>query len=154
MRKKKQKWDIGDVFVVPLEDGTYSSGQVISCEDSAMGSVVCAFSSDKSETVRSAVDTNFGGILIAVLFVTRDLLDSGKWQVVDNRPIVSFEQYLNLSELRKKGFVGVKIVGSFNVTTLLNAFHKLIPWNNFHNPNYLDSLLVSSDRKPADILLK
>jgi hypothetical protein len=74
--------------------------------------------------------------------------------VVLNAPIVPWGQYLNLGELRKKGFIGVKIVGSFNATTLLNAFHKLVPWNNFHDPKYFDSLLISSDVKPTNVLLK
>jgi len=154
MSKKKREWGPGDIFVVPLEDGSYGLGQVISYEEAAMGSAVCAFFSDRRRDIPSHIESPSEEVLIAVLFVTRDLLDSNRWRVISNGPLLPWGKYLDLKELRRRGFIGVTIVGSFNVTTLMNAYHKLVPWNDFYDPNYLDGLLVSSDRKPANVLLK
>lgn len=36
----------------------------------------------------------------------------------------------------------------------MNAYYSLVPWNSFHDPNYLDSLLISIDKKPNKVVLK
>ena len=36
----------------------------------------------------------------------------------------------------------------------LSAYHKLLPWNHYHDPEYFDKLLISPDRKPLEVLLK
>jgi hypothetical protein len=108
--------------------------------------------------------------LIAVLYVTRDLLDSGHWRVVPHQraglqqqlseafyarfPHLRWRHFVDIDELKPSGYIGLTIHGSANVTSFLNAFHKLSPWNDFFDPNYLDGLLISKDRKPTDLLLK
>jgi len=154
MAKKRQTWHPGDNFLVPLEDGTYSQGQVLSREKHAMNSVICAFSSIRFENMPHHLDVIPEKSLVAVLFVTGDLLDSGRWNIVNSGPMILWEKFLDIRGMRNKGYVGVDIIGSFNATKLLSAYHKLVPWNDFYDPKYLDKLLISPDRKPTDLLLK
>jgi hypothetical protein len=42
-RKKKQAWGIGDIFCIPLTDGTYSIGQVVGQEPEALNSIPLQF---------------------------------------------------------------------------------------------------------------
>jgi hypothetical protein len=153
MAKRKVKWQAGDNFLVPLQDGSYGQGQVLSHEARAMNSVICAFSSIRFENVPDHLGVIPDEGLIAVLFTTRDLLDSGRWHVVNSGPIVPWGRFLNIQELRSKGYVGVTVRGSLIVADFLNAYHKLIAWNGCHDPGYFDKLLVSPDRKPPQLLL-
>ena len=148
--KEKDRMEPGDNFLAPLNDGTCSQGQVPSYEPQAMNSAVCAFSSLRHGGLDPIPDES----LIAILFVTRDLLDSGRWHTVNNGPMIPWEDRIDIGARRKEDFIGTKIQGSFNAATFLNAYHKLLPWNAYFDPEYLDKLLISRDRKPADVLLK
>ena len=154
MGKQRVKWQPGDEFLVPLLDGTYGQGQILLHEPDAMDSVICAFFSIRHQGVPAQLDTPPQESLLAVLFVTRDLLDSGCWRIVNNGQTIPWRIYLDFSEMQKKRFIGTKIIGSSNAASLLNAFHRLAPWNGFHTPDYLDKLLISADRRPANPLLK
>jgi hypothetical protein len=149
---RKQKWGAGDNFLVPLKDGTFGQGQVVIAAQNAMNSAVCVFSGTRHHGQPEILDTPLPGNSISILFVTRDLLDSGRWQVRNNEANFWAADQIHFGELEGKGFVGAKIIGSGIVERLLSAFHGLEPWNDFHDPNYLDGLLLSRDRKPASVL--
>jgi hypothetical protein len=150
---KKQKWQAGDNFLVPLKDGTFSQGQVVIAAPKAMNSVVCVFTAARYKVKPLSVHAPKLKDSIAILFVTRDLLDSGRWQVVNNEPNTWSAGHIDFDKLERNGFVGVIIEGSAIVENLLNAFHCLEPWNDFHDPDFLDGLLLSPDRKPPSVLL-
>jgi hypothetical protein len=154
MGKRKIKWESGDNFLVPLEDGSYGQGQVLSYEAQAMNSAICAFFSIRYESMPTNLEPISENNLIAVLFVTRDLLDSGRWHIVDNGPTISWEKFIDIQSRRNNGFIGTKIQGSSNTRTFLSAYHKLVPWNCYFDPEYFDKLLISPDRKPTDLLSK
>jgi hypothetical protein len=154
MIKREQTWKIGDFFSIKLLDGSFSLGQIIGIEPQALNSVICAFYS-----IRFLSPTEFNGTvadadLVAVLFVTRDLLDTGHWKILVSGAFPNASKYLPLSTLRNNGFVGAKIVGSGIVVKLMSAYFGLSPWDAFYRPDFLDSLLVSPDRKPSSVVLK
>ena len=62
-------------------------------------------------------------------------------------------QFLNLEKLKKANFVGVKVIDSGIIIKFLNAFYGMFPWDHFHDPEYLDKLLVSSKLKPTQRLV-
>jgi hypothetical protein len=154
MARKKIAWKTGDNFLVPLADNTYAQGQVFGYELRALDSAICGFSSQRFEAIPPSLGPIAEPSLIAALFVTRDLLDRGIWHIVDNSPVLRWQKFLDVEGLRPKGFVGAKIYGSGNVADFLGAYHRLLPWNNYFDPNYLDELLLSPDRKPTDLLFK
>jgi hypothetical protein len=153
MAKKKQKWQAGDNFLVPLDDGTFGQGQVVVAAENAMNSAVCVFSSAHYKEKPSSLNAPNVTDAIAVIFVTRDLLDSGRWEVLTNEPNDWSADYIGFDRLKRGGFVGVKIIGSANAEHLLNAFRCLRSWNDFFDPNYLDNLLLSPKRKPSTVRL-
>ncbi|MCG8487367.1 MAG: Imm26 family immunity protein [Candidatus Thiodiazotropha sp.] len=152
-RKKRQKLHVGDLFLVPLLDGTYTIGQIVSIEKEALNSVVCVFTATKVDGNSNDVTIDINNI-ISVQFTTPDLLKSGDWPIVGNEMPVSVNNYINLDGLRMSGFIGVTVTGSGNIIELMNAYYGLSPWNDFHDPNYLDSLLVSPDKKPKNVVYK
>lgn len=151
--KKKQKWKVGDVFLVPLCDGNYSVGQVLSWEKDALNSVVCVFSilKVKNKNVEIALDPDK---IISALFTTPDLLDSGDWIVVDNSASLSVDDFFDMKSLKSDGFIGIKVIGSGIVIKFMDACFGLYPWDGFYESDYLDKLLLSPDKKPNKIIYK
>lgn len=152
-KRKKQKWGIGDVFLVPLSDKTYTVGQVIGIEKEALNSAICGFSLVKVEDKQTAF-TFSSDDFISVLFVTTDLLDSGDWPIVSNLEPVNVYNYFDIDRLRAEGFIGVKVTGSGIVIKFMDACFGYYPWNGFYQSNYLDQFLLSPDKKPLSIVLK
>ncbi len=154
-KRKKQKWGVGDIFLVPLADGTFSLGQVIGQEKEALNSAVCIFSATKvlSPEDNAIINLDLDSV-VSALFVTPDLLHSGDWPVVANSVSVPVEEYFDMSALKAGGFVGTKIVGSGIVIKLMEACFGLYPWNGFFEPDYLDQLLLSPDKKPNGVIYK
>jgi hypothetical protein len=156
-KRRKQSWKTGDCFLVPLTDGSFSIGQIIGQEKEVLNSVICIFFDSKTTShdgAKGQVSNLSEDNVISALFTTRDLLDSGDWKVFGNSDLISADKFFNLNDLRGKEFVGVKIIGSGIVIKFLDAFYGLYPWNGFHNPDYLDGLLISQEKKPAKIILQ
>ena len=56
--------------------------------------------------------------------------------------------------LRASGFIGATITGSGIVDDFVNAFHGLAPWDDWHDPRYLDTLLLDPSKKPRGLVYK
>ena len=92
--------------------------------------------------------------MFSVLFVTRDLLDDGVWRVIAKRPVAIPRSQLPYESLRQNGYVGAEVNGSGIVNEFLDAFYGLGPWDDWHDPTYLDQLLVSPEKKPSRLVFK
>ena len=151
--KKAQAWKAGDVFIIGQSDGLCTAGQVI--EPVLKNVVSCAF-----YDIRTACDITATTLdlairhLVAVLSVSREKLDLGKWRIVGNQPVAIDRELWPNEEFRRDSWVGAKIYDAAIVEELLNAFNGLVAWDNFHDPTYLDKLLVAPDRKPKHVVYK
>ena len=47
--------------------------------------------------------------------------------------------------------MGAKVVGSANVGALCDAFYGLARWDDWKDPEYLDKLLLSPEKKPRGV---
>lgn len=150
-KRKKQEWKVGDVFLVPLCDGTYTVGQILSYEPEALDSVICAYSTQNVERSQQGVDIDPEQV-VAVLFTTPNHLNSGNWPVVNSLIPLPVRKFLNLKKKRWRGFVGTKVVGSRIIKNFMEACLGLYPWNGFYEPDYLDGLLLSPDKKPNNVV--
>ncbi len=155
MARMKQKWTIGDVFMVRLKDDSVAVGQVVGREPEVLNSVTCAFFDYRATQIADVkVFQPASEHVIAVLFCTRDLLDSGDWKVVCSCDVTVPRERLPYEHLRLSGWVGARVTGSGIVISFLNAYHALEPWDDWKDPNYLDSLLISPQKKPKHLVLK
>jgi len=152
-RRIKQRWENGDIFLVPQSDGGYTVGQVLSYEVDAMNSAVCAFTLRRvvegSKVAAPAMDE-----IISIQYVTIDLLDSGDWPVVGHAPVIEFKPLFDLEGHRAKQFIGTVTEGSGIIISFLNACFGLEPWDDWYDPLYLDKLLLSPDKKPDLVVYK
>jgi hypothetical protein len=155
MSAKRRKWNIGNAFAVPTCDGRYLAGQIIGREENVLNSVTIALF---DEVRGSAEEIGFADLgesqLFSTLFATRDLLDSGRWKIVGDRPVVLPKKLFPFEHRRASGFVGAKVIGSAIINEFVNAYLGLVPWDDWKDPTYLDKLLISPSKRPSTILLK
>ena len=149
---KRQRPKIGDIFSIELSDGDYATGQVVGREREVLNSITCAFFNAK--LAQPAHNLSSAGTLMSCLFVTADLLNRGKWAIAANEPTSIGEEEQPYENLRSKGWVGAKMIGSGIVEEFLNAYHGLAYWDDWHDPAYLDALLINPSAKPTQLKLK
>ncbi len=151
----RQKPEVGHIFVVPLDDGHHAIGQVIGIEPQALNSITCVFSLHRAKTPDQGVPSEIPEAdTIAALFVTPDLLKRGRWRICARARVVFPKTRIPNEQYRSSGWVGAKIVGYGIVESFLNAYHGLRLWDDWHDPNYLDALLLPGAARPKDLKLK
>jgi hypothetical protein len=151
-KKKKQAFNNGDIFLVPLKNGEQVIGQVL---DMQMINVVrCAFFAEKY-TSDDIISLNVGSNknLISLVAITKEQLEFGVWKVIGNKNVgIPLDQYPN-EQFRSNGWIGAKIYDAAILEDFLNAFYRLMPWDDWADPYYLDKLLVDKSKKPDNLLL-
>jgi hypothetical protein len=154
--KRKQKWAVGDVFAIPLSNNKYALGQIVSQEPELMKSATIALFDQSFDSIDD-IDISFlcdSNKLYSVLFVTLNHIENGKWCVLGGGSTIEIEtDNMPFEHTRSSGFIGAKVVGSGIVNDFVNAFFGLLPWDDWNDPQYLDSLLISADLKPVDRLI-
>lgn len=155
MGKRLQSWKAGDIFAVPVSVDEMGLGQVISEEQPCMDSVLCAFFLDSFQT-QSDVDSYVpsSNRLMSVQLTTRDLLDLGKWRVCKTCTPLDVTNLFPIVALRKNEYVGARIRGSKQMSELVSAYHRKSVWDDFHDPKYLDGLLLPGVQRPKGVILK
>jgi len=147
---------VGDVFLVPQQDGRCSLGQVLAFEKQMMNSVSCAFYDIRfpsADGIQLPSDLPSASI-IAVLFTTHDLLRRGAWNIVGRLPVVLEQRYFPYEHLRGSGgWVGATMHGSGIVVEFLDAYFGLRFWDDWYDPEYLDELLFQGRQRPPGIKL-
>lgn len=156
-KMKRQKPQVGDVFLVPQQDGNFSLGQILSFEPQMLNSVSCAFYDMRfasSDHVQLPSALPFESI-IAILFTTHDFLRRGVWKIVGHMPVALERSHFPCEHLRGTGgWIGAKMHGSGIVRQFLDAFYGFSFWDDWHDPMYFDGLLVRSRQRPSNIKLK
>lgn len=149
---RKQKWNSGDCFAIPLRDGGGLLAQVIRPEPKALNGVSCAlFDQRVREGESNEPDLNK---LFSTLLTTHDLLGSGRWKVIHSSEVKVPIEKFPYESLREKSFVGAKIRGSRIVENFANAFCGLHEWDCYADPNYFDCLLITPQLKPHKLIYK
>lgn len=146
--KKKHAWRVGDVFLVPRKDGDHTVGQVIehilphvisiALFRTAPASAVhpCAPGPDE---VFSVVTTDDYG------------LTTGRWKVVASGDII-IPRHLWPSNNVPPSLVGLRTFDHELIEVFVNAFHGLQAWDDWHDPHFLDELLLTPAMKPRHLV--
>jgi hypothetical protein len=89
-RPRRFQWEVGDVFAMPLPDGTFAFGQVLWEQDFAKGSGLraptCALFEHRAESAEADLDEVTTSRTITILHVDSDHLDRREWLVIGRRP--------------------------------------------------------------------
>lgn len=137
----------GDVFSIELREDFSVIAQVLSYEADAMGSYLCAFTMVPLHKESQSADLDQSDV-ISVQFVTADSFRMPEWRRITSAPVLPIEGFLDLQAAREVGFIGTEIFGGRNVTKFLCACFGLRAWDDWANPNYLDSMLLSGAPRP------
>jgi len=156
MAKRKQKWAINDLLAIPLSNGKYALGQIIGQEPELMKSVTVALFDQSLDSIDD-IDTHDlcdSDKIYSLLFVTLNHIENGAWRILGaGNPIQIELDKMPFEHTRSAGFIGAKVTGSGIVNDFAHAFFGLQPWDDWNDPQYLDSLLISADKKPINRLI-
>jgi hypothetical protein len=150
--KQVQQWTVGDIFTVKLLDGTFAVGQVVDVPMANTAS--CAlfgrrFDHQPKERFAFALDD-----VVGVATVVPAHLDRGVWKVFSRGRVVLPQSQWPNEATRLRRWVGSKVYTGAILEDFLNAYHALAPWNKFHDPEYLDKILIDPSKKPAKLIYR
>lgn len=124
-RPKPQKWKVGDVFSIPLSDGTFAFGQVVWAEFKSFAN--CALFNCK-ETQIPSIDKIVASPIISVINATSIELDCFEWTVIGNTA-VHIEKTQVPKMHRGENEVGSLSYSGAALSNLAEAYYGLEPWN-------------------------
>ena len=152
-KTKKQNWEVGDLIAIPIADESRVLGLILSKQPEALNSVVCAFTLVHVET-RPSTDQFEVSDVVAIRFVTRDLLDIGEWEVIGKAEVFDIQSMFDLDSHLKRRFVGTRVNGSGVIRNFLSACLGLVPWDMYFDPFEFDGILLRPELKPKKLIYK
>lgn len=131
---------VGDTFWVPIEDDSSVLGQIVEIQKEVLNSITCAFFAVRNTDENCDIEHLFSPI--SVQFVTKDFFNNGTWSRITNTPVQISNCKLPYREAETDGWIGATVIGSSNIQMFLSAFFGLRAWDEMHDPNYYQKLLL------------
>jgi len=135
-RPRPKKWKVGDVFCIPLRDGSFAYGQVLAQD---YRTPTCSLFELRTEQMQRDWQVVPKSRIITILHLGPELLDKGIWVVLGNQPVSADP---DSGPGGRQGQIGCRSFGANKLVQLAEAYHGLIPWNSFYKQDYLDELLM------------
>lgn len=141
--QRRQRWRVGDVFLVRQQDGLWTVGQIV---DAPMPNVPsCVLFANRQATPESFALIHLDpDQAIASVWSTRDALDSGEWKIVAHQPVSLPQSRWANEPLRFNGWIGAMTYGSDLIGMFLDAFYGLRPWDDMHDPRFFEEMVLPS----------
>lgn len=150
------KLKVGDLFVVPLEDGTFGLGLFHKYSPKALNSCICSFYGNRFGPLEEIEFVEFSDLrMISLVFVTKDLLQKKVWGRVRN--IGASLSTIDLPDAPYEiagSYKGAKVYGSGIIQEFLNAYFGLLPWDMMNDPTYFDKLLITTVKRPENLIFQ
>ena len=81
----------------------------------------------------------------------------GFWPIIQqgivNKNILK-QYFPNIDLIEQGNIIGINTEGSAIIDDFIKAYFSLAPWDDWHDPEYLDKLLISPDKKPENLIYK
>jgi hypothetical protein len=145
-RPKPKKSNIGDVFVIPLCDNTFSIGQVIDKKHHC----TCALFEIRINVIQLTVSEFKKLRPISILHLSDNLLSNGTWEFLFNEQVTLNP---NSGCGGRYGDIGSASFSPEMITDLANAYWGILPWNVMFDENFYDHLLLNSESRPSTALV-
>ena len=117
MARKKQKWQVGDYFGIPIEDDFLAVGQILGKYDWI--GVACLITkikiSSKNLPLYEDIQIDKNDV-IAAMFITEDALDKGFWPII--------QQGIVNKNILKQYFPNIVLIIVFRLVRDVVANHK------------------------------
>ena len=154
MRRKKVVWQPNDTFTIQLMNKKYAVGHIL--DQRMVNTVRIAL---YKELIDNPEQVDIERILqlenlISLIEVTREQLDYGVWKIAGNKATVfPVDKFAN-EQFRSVKWVNSIVHDAVLAEDFLNSYHGFLPWDDWFDPNYLDSFLIDPCQKPDNILYK
>lgn len=151
--KRTLKWQPGDVFAVPLTDGSFGFVQAVAqVMAHAIDFAVLSTRSSTPTATATASEVDASSI-IAVHAAWRQAITGGYWgKVLRTKLLISPSQCPNQKLVEHSNGIGTRHSSVGLVEAYLSACHGLIPWN-VHKAHSFDDYLVQSVSRPSSAYL-
>lgn len=152
-RRKKITWTGEDIFAVPLKNGNFSIGQIL--DQRMVNTVRIALFHEVVSGIQNVDLTELCNStnLISLIEVTKEQLTYGVWKIIGNKIIsIPLRDYPN-ERFRENKWIDSIVHDAALAEDFLNAFYCLLPWDDWYDPNYLDTYLVDISKKPSKLIL-
>ncbi|MEO0248885.1 MAG: Imm26 family immunity protein [candidate division WOR-3 bacterium] len=146
----RAKWARGDVFAVPLKNGSYGFGVVLEASETPLLGLLDICSQTSNVDSVALINTK----IVSAQRVTPDLLDNGRWHIVGRRKRGVLGIICGgIRKLLRGGNPPSYVIGSGIFENLANAYHGIEPWNVMDEEDFFDKLLKIGVRRPASVIL-
>lgn len=150
-RPKPQKWKEGDIFSIPLSDGSFGYGQVL-WHQNKKSTVTCAIFGCQGNG-NMPIDTVVQSPVISAMTV-KNLFDlnSGKWKVEGTHSLVLEKSNVPWEHSGATG-VDSKVYQEQTLTEFLEAYFALKPWNAWLTDKFFDLFLLPGVNRPTNSIV-
>ena len=126
MARKKQKWQVGDYFGIPIEDDFLAVGQILGKYDWI--GVACLITkmkiSSKNLPLYEDIKIDKNDV-IAAMFITEESLDKGFWLIIQqgivNKNILK-QYFPNIDLIEQGNIIGINTEGSAIIDDFIIVF--------------------------------
>ena len=107
----------------------------------------------RNEFAHSDEEIHFDrGNIISIITTSKEALEYGVWTIIGNRGILVNKSDRPWEEYRNSNWIGLETFDPALVEDFLNAFFGLMPWDDWADPNFLNSFLIDLTKKPKDLI--
>jgi len=152
-KRKKVKWELGDIFGITLKNNKYCVGHILS---QRMPNTIRIALYDEVIDNLETIDVHklcYRPDLISLIEVTKEQVEFGVWKIIGNKKSdVPISMHPN-EQFRSQKWIGSSVYDAALAEDFVNAFYALIPWDDWYDPNFLNELLINIDKKPKNLIL-
>lgn len=140
-RPPRQKWRIGDIFSIPLLDGTFSFGQIVGTHLTPKCPILALFEIKQKLNIITTEELIEAKVL-SVWNSDDEYIANHRYKILFNH-----EPITNPENVKNK-----KQSGGANIHDLANVFFGLEPYNVMFKEDYYDSFLQPDIERPKSII--
>ncbi len=134
----------GDIFQIPLENGTYAFGQVVW---KSYTHPVCGLF-DINQTDIPTLEEIITNPFLSILSLTPTSLDNHSWKVLGNMNVRIQKEDVP-EEFNGTPCIGARSFTSDILVDLANAFYGVTQWNVFAEEDEFDQILLPTVKRPS-----
>ena len=139
-RPPRQKWKVGDIFSIPLLDGTFSFGQIVGTH--LTQSPILALFEIKQEQNTITTDQLIEARILSVWNFDDEYIANHNYKVLYNEELIASPEKVKNKEHS----------GGADIHHLANVFFGLELYNVMYQENYYDKFLQPNIQRPKSII--
>lgn len=150
-RRKRVSWEHGDLFAVPLADGSFGIVQAI---DHWMPHwVYTAVTDCRAVSPPTDLRSVEAARVISLLAISDREFDFGAFPRVGHASLLARRKDFGNERFAKKGYIGASSYTGGILAAFLSAWHGAAPWNAYKDPAYFDQLLAAGVTRPSQVVI-